>query len=116
MTGKLEDIENSVWISRQSTSELTKVDTENQDIPTRSSELATPQWEKDRYVVFGPTDKYKDAAQLTVPFLDATLVQGKPCPLSGVGLYYKSKPGYSGYIAPVLIVYNAGAYIKKIDA
>lgn len=103
----MDDIENSVWISRQPGEELTKLNIDNQDIPTRSEELATPQWEPNRYVTFGPTDKYKDASQHTVPFLDATMVQGKPWPLSGVGLYYKSKPGHSGYVAPVLIAHNA---------
>lgn len=113
--GKLENIEGSVWIGNPS-NEMTKINVDDQDIPTNSAELSIPNWEKNQYVKFGPTDKAKDAAQLTVPFLDASMVQGKPCPISGAGLYYKSKPGFAGYIAPVLITHNAGSFIKHIDS
>lgn len=113
--GQLENIHDSAWISN-SKKEKTKLTFDRPDIPTLSPQLSTPDWRPDQYVEFGPTDRTKDASQITVPFIDALTVDGKPCPLSGAGLYFKSRPGYAGFVAPVLIALNNEPYIIDIDA
>lgn len=62
---------------------------------------------------FQPTDIDKDAAQTTVPFLDATKLEAN-VPLSGIGLYYKSTYGYGGFIGPKLIVFDSAKYITPL--
>lgn len=104
----------SVWISNPK-KEKAKLTFDRPDIPTLSPQLSKPDWRPDQYVEFGPTDRVKDAGQITVPFIDALMVDGKPCPLSGAGLYLKARPGYAGFVAPVLIALNNEPYITDID-
>lgn len=43
----------------------------------------------------------------TVPFIDTQGVEASdPKPLSGAGIYYKSSPGYGGFIAPLIVLYD----------
>lgn len=78
--------------------------------------MSIPDWRSDQYIQFRPTDRVKDAGQQTVPFLDALPVGGKASPISGAGLYFKGLDGFGGYIAPVLIDYNAESFITNIDS
>lgn len=65
-----------------------------------------------KFVKFRPTDSDKDAGQTTVPFIDTQLVRPMHLTLlSGVGLYYKSRPGFGGFIALKLVVYDMASYL-----
>lgn len=46
-----------------------------------------------------------------MPFIDTTPVEGQhPTPLAGAGIYYKTTPGYGGYIAPLIIPEDISIY------
>lgn len=108
-------MQDSIWMSNPK-KEKTKLVFDSPDIPILSPKPSIADWTPDQYVEFGPTDRKKDAGQITVPFIDALPVDGKPCPLSGAGLYLKARPGYAGFVAPVLIALNQEPYITDIDA
>lgn len=55
------------------------------DSPIRAVKPLQPDWTPNQFIKFGPTDRTKDAAQLTIPFLDETFVEGNPSILSGAG-------------------------------
>lgn len=58
-------------------------------------------------VDFTHSDWKVDAAQTTVPFIDAqSLSFGRAVPLSGVGIYHKGYGDYAGFIAPRIFNYN----------
>lgn len=68
-----------------------------------------------KYVKFTTTDKYKDAAQTTVPFFDAQHVSTKvPQALSGVGLYHKGRKGSGGFIAPKIFTYDVSQHLDLL--
>lgn len=49
----------------------------------------------------------KDAAQTTVPFIDAQpVVTLVPVPLSGAGIFHKGRENFGGFIAPKIITYD----------
>lgn len=55
----------------------------------------------------------KDAAQTTVPFLDAQEVSASPItPLQGVGLYFKGRSGFGGFIAPKIETLDLTSYVR----
>lgn len=111
VSGRLKNQENSFWFKNQN-KERTEILLENLDIPTLTPEKSIPNILPTRFVRFGPTDKFKDLAQTTIPFIDSQLVEShNPMPLSGVGLYYKAFPGYGGFIAPKILNYNYGPHI-----
>ncbi|XP_014300308.2 uncharacterized protein LOC103575366 isoform X2 [Microplitis demolitor] len=65
-------------------------------------ELSTP---NRHYIKFHPSDWKYDFAQHIIPFLDLQdVVTEPPSPVSGAGIYYKSKKGYGGFIAPKIVV------------
>lgn len=67
----------------------------------------------DQFIEFTHSDFDKDAAQSTVPFLDAqSVVSDIHVPLSGAGLYHKGMVGSGGFIAPKIITYD---YSQHID-
>lgn len=68
-----------------------------------------------QYIEFGPSDRLKDAGQVTVPFIDGSAVEAKPTILSGAGLFYKEQTGYGGFISPYLIVYDYASLIKPLE-
>lgn len=82
------------------------------DISTKSQLKSIPYQNPNLYIEFGPTDIDDDVSQTTIPFIDIQLVEPIiPIPLSGVGLYYKGRPYYGGFIAPKLITYNFAQHI-----
>lgn len=110
-SGLLKNTDNSFWYT-SARKERQEFVLENPDIPINTKEKSIPFALTDRFIKFGPTDRIKDAAQTTVPFIDAQIVEGhNPTPLSGVGIYYKSTPGYGGFIAPKVQNYNFAAHI-----
>lgn len=66
----------------------------------------------DKFIKFRPSDSDTDAGQTTIPFIDNQLVRPMHMTLlSGVGIYYKGRPGFGGFIAPKLIVYDLSSYL-----
>lgn len=107
-------MEESVWLSSDDT-EHSKLELIKPDIPTRTTTALEPDWTPNYFVEFGPTDKEKDGAQTTVPFIDGTLIEGKPTILSGAGLFFKGQPGSGGFIAPYLINFDYSSQIKPLE-
>ncbi|KAK9746501.1 protein of unknown function (DUF4803) [Popillia japonica] len=85
----------------------TRIPTNDLDVPTRAKSKNTIVSNGDQYVEFTHTDITKDVAQTTVPFIDTQDVVPKvPTPLAGAGLYYKSSPGYGGFIGLKIVTYD----------
>lgn len=115
--GKLEKLDESIWISSATdANDKTKLEVNHPDVPIKQPNPSEPDWRSNLYMNFGPTDREKDAAQLTVPFLDGSLVEGKQAPLAGIGLFYKGQPGYGGFIAPSLLVFDFTPLLKPLAA
>ncbi|XP_055324696.1 uncharacterized protein LOC129579082 isoform X2 [Sitodiplosis mosellana] len=116
ISGRLKNLESSFWYVSEA-KERTQIPLDNLDVPTLTPEKSIPNILKDRYITFGPTDKFKDLSQTTIPFIDSQLVEShNPMPLSGVGLYYKTFPGYGGFIAPKILNYNFGPHIGALSS
>lgn len=112
ISGLLKNHEHSYWYMNDNSKERTEIPLDNLDIPTLTPEKSIPNILTQRFVKFGPTDKIKDLAQTTIPFIDSQLVEShNPMPLSGVGLYWKAFPGFGGFVAPKILNYNYGAHI-----
>lgn len=85
----------------------TRLKLENPDIPIRSPSPSVMDSKSDQYLEFIHTDFDRDAAQTTVPFIDAQPVESAlPVPLSGAGIYHKGRQHFGGFIGPKVITYN----------
>lgn len=74
--------------------------------------LSEPNFMPYKFIKFRPSDPDKDVGQTTVPFIDTQMVRPKNLtPLSGIGIYYKGKPGMGGFIAPAIVVYDMSSHI-----
>uniref|UniRef100_A0ABD2XDZ5 Uncharacterized protein n=1 Tax=Trichogramma kaykai TaxID=54128 RepID=A0ABD2XDZ5_9HYME len=97
----------------QQATKRTELKLEKPDIPTRSLAQAVPDSQSNQYLLFTPTDLNKDAAQNTVPFIDAQPVEPRPAvPISGAGIFHKGRSGYGGFLALKLITYNFEPQIR----
>ncbi|XP_062124916.1 uncharacterized protein LOC133838011 [Drosophila sulfurigaster albostrigata] len=86
----------------------------NLDLPTRSKENSQPLSKTKQYLKFVNTGLEADAGQTTIPFIDIQdVVSNPPVPLAGLGIYYKSSPGYGGFVAPKLISYDYAAHVRS---
>lgn len=112
-TGQLKDLRRSKWIGNQFRPKRQLVPF-RPDLPTRTNGKSMPFLGENVFVNFQPSDIEKDAAQSTIPFIDATPLQAMT-PLAGVGLHYKTSIGSGGFIAPKLIVFDSGLYITPIN-
>lgn len=115
--GKLVDPEStSVWISNDNTdsslNKRTKINLYKPDSPFKiqaSSQLIS---KTNQFIEFQNTDIDADAAQTTIPFLDAQDVASEPpVPLAGAGLYYKGRDRSGGYIGPKIITYDYSSHL-----
>ncbi|KAH8388542.1 hypothetical protein KR093_009159 [Drosophila rubida] len=94
-----------------------RVNPDNADLPTRAKkklfETLVPKSDQyNQFVEFVNTGVDKDAAQATVPFIDIReVVSIPPVPLGGIGLSYKGKEGYGGFVLPEIINYDILPYI-----
>ncbi|XP_058064471.1 uncharacterized protein LOC131214121 isoform X1 [Anopheles bellator] len=112
-SGKLLDHDKSIWIGNDNTVDRTELILHQPDVPTRSLSKSVPDSTSRQYIRFGPSDRNQDAAQTTVPFIDAQPVYThKAVPLSGAGLLHKGQPKYGGFVAPKLFTYNFTAHIQ----
>lgn len=76
------------------------------DDPTRTSEFKYDR-ESNKFIKFIHTDVRKDAGQTTIPLLDSQAVEAKPSfPLGGIGLSFRGRDGYGGYISPRIYTYD----------
>lgn len=109
--GQLINVEKSVWLSNPAGGKH-RINTDTSDISTQSPKASVPNTKENTFVRFGPTHNRIDVSQRTVPFIESLKVEPKiPVPLAGIGLYYKGRPGYGGFIASKIIVYDFEPYI-----
>lgn len=65
------------------------------------------------FIEFTHSDMDRDAAQTTVPFLDAQeVLPSVLVPLSGAGIFYKGENYFGGFIAPKVITYDFSKHLK----
>lgn len=87
------------------------------DDPTKFVGLSKIDSVPDTFIRFGPTDRAKDVAQLTVPFLDAQTVAPTPSSwLSGVELFHKGQSDSGGFLGLKVVTYNATEHMKVQDS
>lgn len=106
----------SEWISDNVERSVLLLDAPEPSFPIHTNAFeckrSLPNFEENQFIKFRPSDSDKDAGQTTVPFVDTQLVRPMHLTLlSGVGIYYKGRPGFGGFIAPKLIVYDMSAYL-----
>ncbi|XP_022223780.2 uncharacterized protein LOC111075028 isoform X2 [Drosophila obscura] len=120
-TGQLQQPEvNSYWksndntdVSGDSKTRREKVSLSNADVSTRTITYSIPQSRHNQYIEFTNTDLDKDAAQSTVPFMDVQdVISNPPVPLSGIGIYYKGRNGYGGFLGPKIITYDFTPHVQ----
>lgn len=105
--GILKNPDQSTWFDNGMDEQRTKINIDEPDSPTRTTNIQNVFDSTNKYVEFTPTDIKKDLAQLTVPFIETVALEASdPRPLSGVGLYYKGENGFGGFIAVKLINYD----------
>lgn len=87
---------------------LSAIKMDNLDIPTR--DVTKKSWINpvpQTFVEFTHTGMQADAAQSTIPYLDAQDMETIPStPLCGVGLYHKAAEGTGGFIGPRVFTYD----------
>ncbi|XP_017113092.1 uncharacterized protein LOC108136442 isoform X1 [Drosophila elegans] len=117
-TGQLIQPEaNSYWKSNDNTdvsgARREKLRLENADVSTRTITHSIPLSRHNQYIDFTNTGLDKDAAQSTVPFIDIQdVISNPPVPLSGIGIYYKGRNGYGGFLGPKLITYDYTPHVQ----
>lgn len=115
-TGKISDLGDLDWFS-DSLLNREQIVLDELDVPVRARSKSVPDIiGAKKMLEFGPTGREKDAAQTTIPFIDAQLVEPKYLvPLSGAGIYYKGQPGYGGYVAPKIVTYDFSPHVKGAE-
>ncbi|XP_077254812.1 chemokine-like protein orion isoform X1 [Temnothorax americanus] len=104
--------EKSFWHSNDVTSRTELAYTEP-DIPIRNSLLNVPDSGENQYLNFAPSDRRKDAAQSTIPFIDVQPVTpNPPVPLSGAGIFHKGRKGSGGFVALKLTTYDFAPHLQ----
>ncbi|KAK0097704.1 hypothetical protein PV326_014330 [Microctonus aethiopoides] len=106
-TGKL-NISGSAWFNalnyplnpKDYERKRIEININESDDPIRSSQFKYDR-ESNKFIKFIHTDVRKDAGQTTIPLLDSQAVETKPSfPLGGIGLSFRGRDGYGGYISP----------------
>ncbi|ETN67800.1 hypothetical protein AND_000368 [Anopheles darlingi] len=113
-SGQLMDLDKSIWIGNDNTIARTELVLKQPDVPTKALSKSVPDSTNGQYVRFTPTDREADAAQTTVPFLDAQPVYThRPVPLSGAGIFHKGQSKSGGFLAPKLLTYDFTTHIQR---
>lgn len=117
----MDPLTTSVWISNdntvQSSERRTQIILNRPDVPTNSRVKSQPDSTTNQYIDFTHTDMDADAAQTTVPYVDAQEVTSiPPCAISGAGIYHKGLNLYGGFVAPKLITYDYSPHIELPQA
>ncbi|XP_029173505.1 uncharacterized protein LOC114942330 isoform X2 [Nylanderia fulva] len=104
--------EKSFWYSNDIT-ERTELKLIDPDIPIRDPVQNVPDSEVNQYLNFAPSDRRKDAAQSTVPFLDIQpIIPNPPVPIAGAGIFHKGRKGSGGFAALKLITYDFAPHLQ----
>ena len=83
------------------------------DIPIRNFVPNKPDTEENQYLNFAPSDRRKDAAQSTIPFLDVQpVIPNPPVPLAGAGIFHKGRKGSGGFVALKLTTYDFAPHLQ----
>lgn len=111
--GQLGNVANSQWLSNPNGGQ-TLIDVSKADVSTKTVWLSQRNTTANAFIRFGPANDRLDLAQHTIPFLDTQKVQPHvPTLLAGIGLHYKGQPGYGGFVAPFVVVYDFTPYIPQ---
>lgn len=87
----------------------------NPDVPISTHEGSVVDSRSDQFLLFTHSDINADAAQTTIPFLDAQPVApDPPTLLAGAGIYHKGRPGFGGFIGPKVLTYDFNTHIQAI--
>ncbi|KAG7154049.1 hypothetical protein Hamer_G020378 [Homarus americanus] len=119
-TGQLQPYK-SYWISNDNTPAMARnprreLKINSPDDPTKFPGLSKVDSVSDTFVRFGPTDRGKDVAQLTVPFFDAQTVSPSPSSWwSGLELFHKGQPGSGGFLGLKIISFNMTPHMEVKD-
>ncbi|XP_017038360.1 uncharacterized protein [Drosophila kikkawai] len=113
-SGKLiEPTKKSYWNLGPGVQGREKLPLRDTNMPTRTTASSTVLSSSNQYIDFSHTGFEKDVAQTTVPFIDIQdVVSNPPVPLSGIGIYYKGRPGYGGFLGPKIINLDFGPYLE----
>ncbi|KQS30547.1 uncharacterized protein LOC6551613 isoform X2 [Drosophila erecta] len=117
-TGQLIQPEgNSYWKSNDNTdvsgTRRQKLNLNNADVSTRTIAPSIPLSRHNQYIDFTNTGMDKDAAQSTVPFIDIQdVISNPPVPLAGIGIYYKGRNSYGGFLGPKIITYDFTPHVQ----
>lgn len=83
------------------------------DIPIREYLQNVPDSAVNQYLNFAPSDRRKDAAQSTIPFLDIQpIVPDPPVPIAGAGIFHKGRKNSGGFVALKLITYDFTPHLQ----
>ncbi|XP_041675251.1 uncharacterized protein LOC108111250 [Drosophila eugracilis] len=104
--------ETSYWMNAGNKQHRERIPLMDPQIPSKSSLESIPFSGDNQFIEFTNTGFEQDAAQSTVPFIDIQdVVSDPPVPLSGIGIYYKGRDGYGGFLAPKLFTYDYTPYV-----
>ncbi|CAL1689679.1 unnamed protein product [Lasius platythorax] len=104
--------EKTFWHSNDIT-ERTELALIEPDIPIRNPVQNIPDSEVNQYLNFAPSDRRKDAAQSTIPFLDVQpIIPNPPVPIAGAGIFHKGRKGSGGFAALKLITYDFAPHLQ----
>lgn len=115
--GKLDISVDSKWISNMNP-ERELIPLGHLNTPIEAPRQSHDESSSDRHFIeFGPTGWMHDMAQTTVPFFDAQPVESNDDKaVSGVGIFYKATPGFAGFVAPKIVVYDRAETVLRIRA
>ncbi|XP_016843827.1 uncharacterized protein LOC103316723 [Nasonia vitripennis] len=95
------------------TNATNEIKLDNLDVPTRTSVQTVTKSKQDQFLKFGPTGLDKDVGQSTIPFIDIQEVTTSPAiPMSGAGIYHKSRSGNGGFLALRLFSYDYAQHLE----
>ncbi|CRK92910.1 CLUMA_CG006339, isoform A [Clunio marinus] len=123
-TGKIIEADKSFWMSNDNTDQMASMGNRKRsemtltspDIPIKSKAKSLPISKPNTFIKFTHSDIGKDAAQTTIPFLDAQdVTNDPPVPLEGIGIFVKAQKGYGGFIAPKIKTFDYGPYVQAIQ-
>jgi len=107
-----------LWISNDNTDgspvkPRTKLNLDAPDHPLHSLQPSKIDSKNDQFLLFTHSDIDLDAAQTTVPFLDAQMVAPvPPVPLKGLGVYHKGVKWFGGFVGLKVFTYEYGDHIE----
>ncbi|XP_012216013.1 uncharacterized protein orion isoform X1 [Linepithema humile] len=102
----------SFWHSNDIT-DRTELTFTEPDIPIRDPVQNVPDSAVNQYLNFAPSDRRKDAAQSTIPFLDVQpIVPNPPVPIAGAGVFHKGRKGSGGFVTLKLITYDFAPHLQ----